>query len=156
MYVVWEDDTDDPTRDISFTMSGNEGVSFGLPVNLSNSPGDTSNFPAIAASGANVYVAWVEISDIAISVSTDGGASFDPPINLSNTGNVFASPSIAVAGSNVYVVWEDGNDIFLAKSSNSGTSFGSGENISDNPSISLTPQVASVRQQRVHRVERRY
>ena len=87
VYVTWEDTTPG-NRDIFFAVSNNNGVSFGTPINISNSPGSSTD-PQIAASGNNVYVTWEDTTpgnrDIFFAVSNNNGTSFGTPINISNS-----------------------------------------------------------------------
>ena len=150
VYVTWEDTTPG-NRDIFFAVSNNNGTSFGTPINISNSTGNSVN-PQIATSGNNVYVTWEDStpgnSDIFFAVSNNNGTSFGTPINISNSTGGSFNPQIATSGNNVYVTWEDStpgnNDIFFAASNNNGTSFGTPINLSNNTGFSFIPQIAAV------------
>jgi hypothetical protein len=152
VYVTWEDDNPPGNFDIFFAASNNSGTSFGTPINLSNSTGDSQN-PQIAAIGNNVYVTWVDVTpagnnDIFFAASNNNGLSFGTPINISNNTGFSFNPQIAAIGNNVYVTWTDftpGNqDIFFAASTNNGTSFGTPINISNNTEGSQNPQIAAI------------
>jgi hypothetical protein len=84
-----------------YRRSTNGGASFGSTVNLSNSR--LVQFPAVAASGNNVYVVWYDDTpgniDIFYRRSTNGGASFGSTANLSHSGPWSLNP--AVAASNI-------------------------------------------------------
>jgi hypothetical protein len=107
VYVVWseaipllEGGQNPSTVDILYTRSTNGGASFGSTVNLTNST-PLSFFPAVAASGNNVYVVWVDSSvgnfNIFYTRSTNGGASFGSTVNLSNTIGQTSNPAVAVS-----------------------------------------------------------
>jgi hypothetical protein len=105
--------------------------------NETETPGDDpcpSQFPAIVASGLNIFVAWGEStvyrlrfdntldppsktfeivnSEILMAKSTDGGIQFEQPLVLSgpNTEGTFSSsfgPTLAATAGKVYIAWED-------------------------------------------------
>ncbi len=153
VYVVWADNSSG-NSEILYSRSTDRGVSFGSAVNISNTTGYSSQ-PAVAASGQNVYVVWIDNSlgnfDILHSRSTDGGASFGGAVNISNTPGDSQQPAIAafgdiVVGQYVYVVWADnssGNsEILYSRSTNGGASFGGAVNISNTPGSSRLPAIA--------------
>ncbi len=162
VYVVWEDNSTG-NDDVYFRASTNNGASFGTIMNLSHDTRNCDPFlgclPQIAASGTNVYLAWVNgvsgpslSTDIFFVASTNNGATFtSPPVNLSGD-KVASVPVIAAAGSGVYVAWQDANigrnDLFFKASTNSGSSFGAVANLSNNPASPLTnalsQQIAAV------------
>jgi hypothetical protein len=118
VYVVWADTngTKDADPDIFFSSSRNNARTFGEPINLSNSNGNSSN-PEVAAAGNNVYVVWSDTNgakggdgDIFFSSSRDNGGSFGEPINLSDNERNSTIPEVAASGDNVYVVWADSRE----------------------------------------------
>jgi hypothetical protein len=125
VYTVWE------LQELGIFYKRNT-LSFDPTVSLNSGSGNKIWFPAIAASGNNVHVVWMddELSgDIMYRKSTDGGADFGFfTINLSNNAGNSVFPSIAASGNNVYVVWMDntqGNYQILFKwSTDGGASFG--------------------------------
>jgi hypothetical protein len=155
VYVVWAGLGTGGRSDIFYRRSTDGGASFGGIVNLSNTVG-SSQFPAIAASGNNVYVVWGERIEstpdryeIFYTRSTDGGASFGDIVNLSITIGLSTFPAIAASGNNVYVVWRDnslGNpDIFYTRSTDGGASFGDIVNLSNTIGPSTFPAIAASR-----------
>jgi hypothetical protein len=154
VYVVWGERIEStPDRyEIFYTRSTDDGASFGDIVNLSITIG-LSTFPAIAASGNNVYVVWRDNSlgnpDIFYTRSTDGGASFGDIVNLSNTIGPSTFPAIAASRNNVYVVWEVGEtpggatDILYTRSTDDGASFGGIVNLSNTVGLPGAPAVAA-------------
>jgi len=147
-YVAWQDFTPG-NSEIFLASSHDGGVTFGVPVNVSNTPEGDSSLPNIVAAGDRVYVVWQDTSptsDIFIASSADGGATFGVPVNVSNQG-ASSIPQIAVSGDNVYVVWADSSagspDIFIASSADGGATFGEPVNVSNTPDgFSYLPQIA--------------
>jgi hypothetical protein len=147
LYFVWTDESSG-NRDIFFSKSNDDGLSFSSPVNLSNNSGN-SIFPRIAISENNIYVTWYDYtpckSDIFFAKSLNGGDSFET-VNLSSSPGVSYNPWVAALGKKVYVVWNDSTlsdgtlppgesvcqegydstqhqDIFIASSEDNGLSF---------------------------------
>lgn len=86
LYVTWW--TNKPVNsEVMFKASNDGGQTFGKKINLSNSPGYSSN-PAVAVSGNNVHVAWLENGtttlwcNLVVRTSTDNGQTFGPIISL--------------------------------------------------------------------------
>jgi hypothetical protein len=118
--------------------STSNNIQSGSNFNVSNNTGD-SVYPAIAASGNNVYVVWQDdylgqsVSydrknyDIFFKRSTDGGKSFENITNLSNNVVLSGRPIITAFDNNVYIVWmEDtleNKQIWFRKSTNNGSTF---------------------------------
>jgi hypothetical protein len=128
------------------TLSFATGSLFGSPLNLTN---DVYNarYPAVAASGANVYVAWSEGSHgVYLRKSADNGSSFSPALRLSPVGGVAGYPVISANGSNVYIAWAQSvaanniSEIYFASSVDSGNIFAT-QVLSTADSI--TPAIAS-------------
>ena len=150
-FVVWEDAPykDQGKSEIFFKRSTDNGAVWLPTVNLSNNPGG-SHAPAIAVSGANVYVAWLQANadstaqDIFLRRSTDNSATWKAVIKITTTGKIgFTAPQIVSSGSNVYVFWEQSNgDIYLRRSADNGATWKSIVNISGNPGRSVDEQVA--------------
>jgi len=84
---------------IFFRASTNNGVSFGIPINLSNNTGFSAN-PQIAASGNNVYVTWQDNTpgnnDIFV-ISNNQPFGFGTPINISNNLGGSVMPQISAS-----------------------------------------------------------
>ncbi len=148
LYVTWAFTVTNKDYDILFTQSTDGGATFGTPVNLSNTVGDTG-LPQMALSGNDVYVTWENNApgnfDVFVARSTDNGKTFTIPVNVSNNPKPSGAPQIVASGNNVYVVWMDntpGNyDIFVAKSTNNGSTFGPPVNVSNNAGDSGYPQM---------------
>ena len=149
VYLVWGDNTPG-NRDIFFSVSTDNGLTFTTPDNISANTGGSFS-PQIATKDDNVYLVWQDDTpgndDIFFSVSTDNGLTFTTPDNISaNTGGSF-SPQIATKDDNVYLVWEDdttGNsDIFFSVSTDNGLTFSTPDNISANTGGSFLQQIAT-------------
>jgi hypothetical protein len=152
IHVVWADATPDPSGDILYRRSLNDGTTFPNVIkNLSSNTG-TSFDPAIAVSGNNVHVVWTgdtpENNDILYRRSLNGGDTLPNVIkNLSGDSGFSISPAITAAGSNVYVVWAGftGNsfEILYRTSANNGYTFPAIlSNLSGNAGVSGQPAIA--------------
>ena len=152
VHMVWRDTTPG-NNDILYRRSTDGGATFGPTINLSMDPGDSFD-AAIAVSGNNVYVVWVDNTlgnlDIFYKRSTDGGTTFvEPTKNLSNNPGSSISPAITISGNDVHVVWGDdtpGNfDIFYRRSVDGGSSFPNIiKNLSSSSLSSRLPSIAPV------------
>ena len=151
--IVWEDSTSGNglNNDILFARDNATSGNFDKPINVSNNLGQSLN-PTVAASGANIYVAWRDSSqgnnEIFLARSTNNGATFGNFTNLSNTTSDSTGQSLSASGTNVYVVWSDkeaGNgDIILIKSNNYGATFAKTKNLSNNPEESVIPRISLI------------
>jgi hypothetical protein len=151
--VVWEDSTsgNGSNNDILFTRGNASTGGFDKPINVSNNPGQSLT-PTVAASGANIYVAWRDSSqgnnEIFLSRSTNNGATFGNFTNLSNTTGDSTGQSLAASNTNVYIVWSDksqGNgDIIYIKSNNYGATFEKTKNLSNNQEESVIPRISLI------------
>jgi hypothetical protein len=114
VYLTWSDTSQgEKSPDIFFSVSRDGGKTYGGAVNISNTPGVSSD-PAIAADAAgHVAVIWCDTSageqnpDIWFAVSGDGGKSFGKPADLSNTPGVSKQPDVTIAGGHVVGIWEE-------------------------------------------------
>lgn len=144
VHVAWTEGSS-PTREIFYIGSTDGGVSFGNVINVSNSAADGWG-PAIAVSGLNAYLSWVE-AKIRFAVSTNGGMTFSAPVDLSvgTLGNA-QKPRVAASGNAVQVIWgsdSPGNDdIFHRASTDGGVIFGAESNLSFSPTHSRDGFVA--------------
>jgi hypothetical protein len=179
VYIVWQENPPSgfsSQRDglinyeIFIKKSIDGGQTFGDEINLSNNPG-FSEHPQIAASGNNVYVAWIDNSPlvgsssqaednkkIMFKKSTDAGNTFGKTITLSDVQDADSSNlEMAAAGNNVYAIWQvtplppqlnaDQDNvqpagIFLARSSDNGETFQGAKSLSGNV-LKSYPKVAA-------------
>ena len=152
VYVVWNDNAD-----IFFAASYDNGRTFSIPLNISNTDG-LSQQPQISTEGNNVYVVWVEDidgnNDIFFAASNDNGRTFSEPENLSESlSGASTDPQISSEGNNVYVVWRETvivsgisiGEIFVAVINDNGQTFTTPPaNLSQSPLVpSSEPQISS-------------
>lgn len=133
VYTVWADRSHGTMLETYFRHSDNGGASFASTLNLSRTPSQDSNVPAIAVSGDNVYVVWEEhmppygAREVMLAVSRDNGRAFSAPVAISQTAGDSTRPGIAVAGQYVWVIWSelDGERVGLnlARSKDDGNTF---------------------------------
>jgi len=158
VYVAWSEPVAGNSNDILFRRSTGGGVAFDPALNISNNMG-LSRFPAMAADGMKVWLAWTDgpiggSGDILFARSADAGGLFEPALNLSNNAANSVDPAVAARGSNVYIAWsevppEGSNnlrDIYVATSVNHGFSFDPSlvKNVSDSATgLSAVPRLAA-------------
>lgn len=136
--AVWGDDRNGGYTDIYFSKSTDGGKLFGdgepdTDIRVDNDPGDTyQRDPAIATSGNNVYVVWMDgrsgYYHIFFAKSTNGGASFTGFLRIDTqpTEVDLEFPDIAVSPSGtICVVWHEKEtfDIYYTESTDGGASF---------------------------------
>ena len=143
--VVWSDNTSGNSQ-ILFVKSNPTGGGFTDPKNISKSEGTSEN-PAIAVSGNNVYVGWsnsASNSEI-LFIKSPNGINFTDPENISNSEGTSENPVIVVSGNTVYVAWIDNtsnnNQVPIAVSENGGQNFSSPLIISNNGGDISNPQI---------------
>jgi hypothetical protein len=137
IFIVWADKVrDNNNKQIKFTKSEDNGVTFSKVINLSNNSKNSDN-PEISSFNENVYMIWQESDqkntnsnnnkkNIVFKRSQDKGNTFNNSLHLiKNTKDAF--PKINAYGNNVYVVWNNENKnnsgLFLVKSSDKGSNF---------------------------------
>jgi hypothetical protein len=145
VYIVWaQENAAGTTVDAFFIRSLNNGATWGPKVRISTA--DTDNIfttrPQVAASGAFVYVTWLDYgtagsSEAFFRRSINNGGTFQGVVNISNSANVDHLNNIvalAAAGPNVYVAWDDfygSKDILLKRSTNNGGTFSAVKNLTN-------------------------
>ena len=132
--VVWTDaDNTQVKRDIYFSRSTDDGVSWSQVVIISNNSGNF-DYPAIGVDSAgNIDVVWTDSDndivkrDIYFSRSTDGGVSWSQDVLIYTYSGDYNSPGIAVdSAGNINIVWWGGTDpgeILLSRSTDGGLSW---------------------------------
>lgn len=97
--------------DTFFSVSPDNGATFGAPVQLNLGPGGGAG---IAAFGNHVYVTWVEVlgptsslMSLLFAASTDGGATFGDAFELANGSFVTTFLPLKASGGTAYVAWSD-------------------------------------------------
>ena len=117
VFLVWSDNSrKEKAADIWCLVSRTEDhFSKGRPINISSTPGVSSE-PRITAGGmGRLSIVWSDSSrgekspDILARVSLDGGSDFTNVLDLSNTSGVSKHPDVTITGSTMFVVWEDTN-----------------------------------------------
>jgi hypothetical protein len=167
VYIAWLNHDADDDHKILLKRSTNEGASFGSVKILSDVVEEFlvgfRDFH-IAATGNNVYVAWIgggedhgqcpETDDLEFVRSTNSGSSFGS-VNRIVQGEICTPGGLDLeaTGSNVYLAWSDRpfetacdinsscNDILFVRSTDNGAHFGSISNLSNNDGKSNNPQM---------------
>lgn len=130
VYVAWTETINDKNYDIFFAKSTDSGNTFGQPLNISNSPGE-SGWPQLAVDG-NVYVSWVDNStgkyDVYIVKSSDGGDTFTSPVDVS-TGDLGSwYNQMSASSGTVYLEWlgvgNNSSEVMFSKSTTFVPEFG--------------------------------
>ena len=148
VYVVYADDNNmsnqgtDP--DIYVVSSDDGGDSWSTPTLVSSSSDQSSLYPAVAVSGSNVYVVWMEYDSdnayytVQYRQSSNRGTTFGTQQQLSSVDRTVNDCNIDVDdGNRVVVIWIDSNaetgaqpSVKARASSNGGTSFGTESTLS--------------------------
>ena len=136
VYAIWADDTSG-NREVLFTRSVDNGMSFDKIKNLSNNTSDSFN-QEIAVFGDTVYVVWLDQSDeddetnILLKASGDGGETFGRTVNISSNANQETFPKVAAFEGSVYIAWNmaddqlderDNEGLFFVRSLDGGNTF---------------------------------
>ena len=145
--VIWLDSSPG-TPTVFFSRSSDFGVTFSVPLAVSQS-GSTAFSPQIQVGPeANIYIIWVarlpgnSSFGVFLSRSTDG-STFSAPLMISQAGTDARQGQMAVdSGGGISVVWDDsspgnGNDaLFFSHSTDGGATFSTPLNLSTNPNTS--------------------
>lgn len=154
VYIIWHE-SEPGMRDIFFSKSDDNGLSFTDPVRISNGgAAQLSRDTQMAVSEDNVYVVWFDRSakgGVYFVKSNDHENSFSMPIDISGQVPGMAMAQIAVYQDSLYVIWQDGrlgnSEVFLRSSIDQGQTFGNIINLSKDNSESnlfiLGPQIAT-------------
>ena len=110
-----------------------------------------SQYPAVAASGAGVYVVWEDDMagnpEIYFRRSSDSGATWDGAQRITDKATISKRADIAVSGANVYVVWHDDtpgvDDIYFRRSADRGSTWQAAKKITFTAGSSSWPAVAA-------------
>src|SRR5579885_2094292 len=154
--VVWLDTIPgEKENDVFFVRSADGGKTWGTPIDVSCTPGASSE-PCIAVGpDGNVHVAWVDgpakSAEIFYAVSDDHGSSWSKGYDVSHTPGTSSSPAIAVSGEGtVHVSWVDTTsgvkhpDIFYARKPAKGD-WTKSINVSNSAHVSAQPAIAAVK-----------
>lgn len=166
VHVVWEDDPLDaggnpdpccnsPNRDeVFYTRSTDDGQTFAVAANMTNSDQVHNRDPDVAADGNLVGVAYegrdmvsalpafTNGDDVLFRGSADGGVTFGAEINLTNAAGAQDEPGIEVAGSTVHIVFRNRATTHLAyvRSTDAGATFSAPVDL-PGPEVDTTPTV---------------
>jgi hypothetical protein len=170
LYVVFEDHRQGSNvLDIFCTCSGNGGLTWTHPIDISNTAGDSSHPDIAVEKNGAVDVVWAdstdkESPDIFFVRSEDGAKTWTNPVDISNTPGVSSEPALATCPDNsIHVVWTDtskgetNQDIYYTSSSNGGRTWAKdpllpAEDISNTSGSSIEPAIAADENGGVHAV----
>lgn len=117
----------DANYDVIYSRSTNGGASFSGPtVVYENLPSTDNVFDvAVATSGTNVYITWMQGGGAVLFVrSTNGGTTFSSPVSLGQGSCFLKCTHIGIDGTGAMtVVWLGSDGLYFARSANSGASF---------------------------------
>lgn len=148
IHIAWTEDLDGGQKDIFYRRSANKGETFlpsDSPINISNSPSDSSG-PLLGFDGTlNIDMAWVEGSEggrgVVFKRSTDSGNIFSNPQTVSVTGIDSYCPVLATAGKEkIYVAYKGNNSIYFTRWQST-TSFSNPVSISPYSSSPSCPEM---------------
>jgi len=112
VFLAWSDNSRKvQAPDIWLDLGGKSGK-FSKPINISNTPGVSSDPIATAFNGQFALV-WSDTSTgsktpcIYTRISPDAGGDFTSVINVSNTHDAAKHPHATIAGGKMFVIWED-------------------------------------------------
>jgi hypothetical protein len=149
LYVTWSDQSTG-NGDIYFRASGDNGLTFGETVNISDDSSQSGN-PLLSTSDKNVYVLWSSFSSpqtgtLQLKISNNNGLTFGETVNISNPGFPLHA-SIETSGNNTYVTWLEGNPfsrgILFRASNTSGESFSNVINLDEVSGFFSIPKLYS-------------
>lgn len=113
VYVTYQENGENDVHpNVFFRMSQDGGTIFDNILQLNN-PEHMGANPLVAASGNNVYVAWMDQKDyqspsqVLLVKSTDGGNTFSSPVVLNNNTENSGIQQLFASGNNVYVLMID-------------------------------------------------
>lgn len=144
------------TAEVFYMRSTDGGATFGDFQNISGDASRSDEFPDVAVSGDNVYIAWEAPpvsgaeQDIYIKRSVNGGTTFAGLRNVSNNPTRSTEPDLDACGTTVHLVWKNPsnpnnqateNDIFYSRSTDSGLNWGAAANITNTAGASAKPVV---------------
>ena len=160
LHLVYE--SSDQHNDIYYRCQTGDS-DWSLPVNLSHSPGVSSEPAVSVESDGSVDVVWSDTSsgadhpDIYFCRSVDGGKTWSEPLDISHTPRVSRSPRMAAArDGSLQAVWLDTSrqrgtpDVMGAFSLNHGLSWSKPEVISGASGASSSPSLAVASDGQIH------
>jgi hypothetical protein len=113
VFLCWRDNSrKENAADIWCAIAGRSGE-FGKPLNISGTPGVSSQPFVTADVDGRVAIVWSDTTsgdsrpDIYARVSTDNGSDFSNVMDVTNTTGVSRYPCAVLAGPQLIVVWEE-------------------------------------------------
>lgn len=151
VYVAWENFNVDGWHLSLFLRKSPDGGATWQPIQ--KLVVDTNcRFPALAASGKNIYLVWQDdddsVSDVYFRKSSDGGVSWSSAQKLCATPRRSEGPRISAAGTELFVTWQEQTssnfnaDILLRKSADGGTTWQAAKKLTGTPGDTQNPAVA--------------
>ncbi len=149
IHVIWHDYRDG-NSEIYYKRSTNKGVTWEADKRISDGLG-SSEFASIAASGANINVAWRDNRrgnfEIYFKLSSNEGIDWNPEERLTDNIGNSNYPCLASSGLNLSLVWEDNrysnSRIFYRRSTNGGISWEAEIQLSNTENINFRPTIVS-------------
>jgi hypothetical protein len=149
--------------DVYFSRSADGGKTWAEPVDVSNTPGVSTEPVLAVGTDKSIDIAWIDTTsgeshpDVYCVSSNDAGKTWSKPEDVSNTPGVSSQPAIAVGGQGtVHVAWLDTTpgpthpDIYYAK--RSAGAWTKAKDVSNTPRLSAHPGLACGPQGRVYLV----
>lgn len=153
VYVVWNqwDGDEWGSEEVYFVRSLDGGATWKTPKNITAEVYlEDDAYPAVAASGEYVYVAWERdqyTPEVIFRRSVDFGSHWKPVVNLSNTPSADSrTPDVAAMGARVHVVWDEEinyQGIYYAHSSNYGATWPTASKITTASARPAEPAIAA-------------
>ena len=139
--------------DVYFTRSTDSGKTWIAPVDVSKTPGVSTEPVLAVGSDSSIHVAWIDTTsgpthpDVYYVTSTDAGKTWSKYEDISNTPGLSSKPTISAEGQNsVHLAWLDTTsgvahpDIFYAKKS--GSAWTKAVDATNTPRVSAHPGLA--------------
>ncbi len=111
VYIIWVDHSRKEKSPDIWCAVGNKKERFAKPINISDSPGVSSQ-PAIAADDrGRVVVVWSDtspgVADIYGRISTDRADDFTTILDMPHTIGDSTDPHVTICGDSAFAVWEE-------------------------------------------------
>jgi hypothetical protein len=155
LFICWADKLVEKTNtEICFASSKDGGKTFTKAMDVSFTPGNSTDPDIAVDEKGNIYLAWADTStrtgqsDIFCAVSHDRGKTWEKHLDLAPApGGHSTQPAIFAGEGRIALVWrnqlghEPSPEIWLAVSADQGKSFSEPKNVSTTPGLSMCPDV---------------
>jgi len=161
--VVWRNGGfDKRISDVYFSRSTDSGKTWAKPVDVSKTPGVSTEPVLAVGSNGSIHVAWIDTTsgeshpDVYSVWSKDAGKTWSKAEDVSNTPGVSSQPTIAAGGQDVHLACLDTSsgathpDIYYAKKS--GSAWTKAKDVSNSPRLSSHPGLACGPEGRIYLV----